>query len=73
MDSKTLLNSRVVWIVALVTCCGVWSAKGWSEIKVGTETGEMYPDFRLPTVDDKASRLSDYRGKKIMLFHFASW
>ena len=40
---------------------------------IGIEEGQMYPDFLLPTVDNKLGRLSDYRGKKVLLFHFASW
>lgn len=40
---------------------------------IGIEEGQMYPDFMLPTVDGDVARLSDYRGKKIILFHFASW
>ena len=40
---------------------------------VGVKTGEMYPDFLLPTLDGELGRFSDYRGKKILLFHFASW
>ena len=40
---------------------------------LGIAKGEFYPDFRLPLLDGEAGRLSDYRGKKIILFHFASW
>ena len=40
---------------------------------IGIEEGQAYPDFLLPTLDNKRARLSDYRGKKILLFHFASW
>ena len=40
---------------------------------IGTKTGEMYPDFVLPTLDGEIKRLSDFRGKRILLFHFASW
>ena len=40
---------------------------------MGTKTGEMYPDFVLPTVDGEVRQLSDYRGKPVLLFHFASW
>lgn len=40
---------------------------------VGTHEGEMYPDFYLPKVDGGFGRLSDYRGKKVLLIHFASW
>ncbi len=40
---------------------------------VGIDAGEMYPDFLLPTLDGELHRFSEYRGKKILLFHFASW
>jgi len=43
---------------------------------IGAKEGELYPDFLLPTLDGKLDRLSAYHGKhgkKILLFHFASW
>ena len=40
---------------------------------IGVKAGEMYPDFLLPTLDGELHRFSEYRGKKILLFHFASW
>ena len=40
---------------------------------VGTNIGEMYPDFYLPRLDGSFGRLSDYRGSKVLLIHFASW
>lgn len=41
--------------------------------EIGTQPGQLYPDFYLPKLDGGFGRLSDYRGKKIILFHFASW
>lgn len=36
--------------------------------------GQPHPDFVLPSVDDgEPLQLSDYRGKKVLLLHFASW
>lgn len=36
--------------------------------------GRAHPDFVLPSIDDGAPiRLSDFRGKKVLLLHFASW
>ena len=36
--------------------------------------GQPHPDFVLPNIEDgKPIRLSDYRGKKVLLVHFASW
>ena len=40
---------------------------------VGTKTGQIHPDFLLPKLDGEFGRLSDYRGKKVLLIHFASW
>ncbi len=40
---------------------------------IGTAVGEAYPDFVLPTLEGKDVRLSDFRGKKVLLIHFASW
>ncbi len=40
---------------------------------IGVRVGEIYPDFFLPDLDGKYLRLSDFRGKKVFLFHFASW
>ena len=37
------------------------------------ELGSPHPDFVLPTLDGGYARLSDYRGKKVLLIHFASW
>lgn len=36
--------------------------------------GEPHPDFVLPRIDNgQPLRLSDYRGQKVLLIHFASW
>ena len=36
--------------------------------------GEKHPDFTLPnTADGQPVSLADYRGKKALLVHFASW
>ncbi len=58
-----------VWCLAL--CFGVVEAAETPEI--GTNVQQMYPDFRLPKLDGEFGRLSDYRGNKVLLIHFASW
>jgi hypothetical protein len=36
--------------------------------------GEMFPDIPLPSLaDGSPTRLSDFRGRKVMLHVFASW
>jgi len=38
------------------------------------EIGQPHPDFVLPKIaDGKPLKLSDFRGKKVLLVHFASW
>jgi len=38
------------------------------------DIGEQHFDFELPNIDDgKPKKLSEYRGKKVLLIHFASW
>ncbi len=43
------------------------------KLAIGTAEGQQHPDFLLPSLDGGFLRLSDYRGKKVFLFHFASW
>jgi hypothetical protein len=33
----------------------------------------LAPDFALPDVDGVVHRLSDYRGRKVVLYAYASW
>ena len=36
--------------------------------------GQQHPDFTLPSIaTGKPVTLSQYRGKKVLLIHFASW
>jgi len=42
-------------------------------VTVGMEVGQRYPDILLPDLDGGFSKVSDYRGKKVLLVHFASW
>ncbi len=44
-----------------------------TEVKTGTKIGLTAPDFTLPTADDKEFKLSDYRGKNVILNFWATW
>lgn len=39
----------------------------------GLAKGETAPDFELTTLDGEAVRLSDYKGKKVILNFWATW
>lgn len=44
-----------------------------SEQKQGLEVGNIAPDFELKLLTGEATKLSDYRGKKVMLNFWATW
>ena len=60
-----------VWAVAATSASAVLAAP--AQRTIGTKEGQMYPDFLLPNLDGRLGRLSDHRGKKVLLIHFASW
>ncbi len=38
------------------------------------EVGKLHPDITLPSIETRESvSLTAYRGKKVLLIHFASW
>jgi thiol-disulfide isomerase/thioredoxin len=44
-----------------------------STAKVGTRIGLTAPDFTLPTTGEKEFKLSDYRGRNVILNFWATW
>lgn len=61
---------RLILCVLGLTLCSPWAVG----IEKGIDPGRLYPDFTLPRVDtDRAVSLEDYRGRRVLLIHFASW
>ena len=52
---------------------GVWFFGEGAAARRSTMTSLEAPDFELPDLDGKMHRLSDYRGKKVLLAAWASW
>ncbi len=71
MSSESHIRLRCAVILLMVGFA--FSALAEDRPEIGAKTGQMYPDFVLPTLDGDIKRLSDFRGKRILLFHFASW
>lgn len=44
-----------------------------AQLAAGINLGDRHPDFSLPNLDGEAVRLSDYRGKHVLIFMWASW
>ena len=45
-------------------------------VEIGMKVGQLHPWFRLPAADGaegKFHSITDYRGRRLLLFHFASW
>ncbi len=75
MTSKRIFSKSVTAAVLLACLSVLAPGRAHAEDRpiIGLKSGQMYPDFLLPTLDGELHRLSEYRGKKILLFHFASW
>jgi len=59
-------------MLALVLALGV--ALPPQSVPVGRDVGQLFPDLELPTVDGKSTvRLSELRGRRLLLIEFASW
>jgi peroxiredoxin len=44
-----------------------------NEPSEGTALGEIHPEFELPGLNGQPVHLSDYRGKNLLIFMWASW
>ena len=52
---------------------GVWYFGEGAATRRASLASLQAPDFELPDLDGKTHRLSDYRGKKVLLAAWASW
>ena len=73
------MRRMAITLILLAVCRSASSAeKPLSAISLETSgrltVGSPYPDFELPRLGDRAAvRLSQFRGKKVLLIQFASW
>ena len=64
------MNRRRLLHHAFISVVGLWGveARGSTGLKVG----DLAPDFTLRSTDGGQVRLSDYRGKKVVLAFFVA-
>lgn len=76
------MKSRIVgWLLTQLICvttmaglAAVVHAAPSEPVGYRPVVGELHPDFVLPNIETgEPVRLSDLKGKKVLLIHFASW
>ena len=72
-DPIILIIAAVVISVMLIF--GIQKARhnSGAQSPGGKLQGQMAPDFELPSLDGKPIKLSDYRGKAVLLNFWATW
>lgn len=75
MNVKTFKQIAIASLVfGIIGIVSTESATAQSSNPYKPSVGEVHPDFSLPSIADrKPIKLSEFRGKKMLLFHFASW
>lgn len=68
------LSAVLVFGVAVIASASTSGAQESESKTYRPKVGELHDDFCLPQIgNSKPVSLSDFRGKKVLLMHFASW
>lgn len=76
------INKYLFGLILLFICIGGWyfymrqdnnEQKSTGQTSVGVQIGDKAPDFSLKTLDGRTLKLSDFRGKKVVLNFWATW
>jgi len=68
-----LVIIAVAAVIALMLVVGLRSARHRQNPLAAQMKGNVAPDFTLQSLDGKTVRLSDYRGKGVLLNFWATW
>lgn len=69
-------SNRRLWITTLLVglgSSGLAQSKPYPQPQVATARGEMAPDFTLSDQDGNNFRLSDQRGRWVLLFFYTGY
>ena len=74
MHNKRLSLAAVVGFTAITLSVTSAPATPAQRLDPRFDVGDVFPDLALPSLEDGTpTRLSDFRGHKVMLHVFASW
>jgi peroxiredoxin Q/BCP len=59
-----------LWLLGGVLVLGGWAATALMQSPIELKEGDAAPNFALPGADGKTHRLSDYRGRAVVLAWF---
>lgn len=75
-----LLAFAIIHVVISTVATNTWEKSGWGEGQVlaegqksGIKIGQLAPDFELTSLKGEPVKLSDFRGKKVVLNFWATW
>lgn len=69
---RTLLPIILI-VVVLVSGCGSSTPTSTTAVSEGINIGDRAIDFQLQTLDGKTVKLSDFRGKPVLLNFWTTW
>lgn len=73
MKRSPLVLVVVAFVVALMLYVGVHQARRSGSLTAHLKQSSPAPDFALESLDGKTMRLSDFRGKAVLLNFWATW
>lgn len=73
MKRSPLALVVVAFVVALMLYFGYSKARQGASLTSHLKVSSAAPDFSLESLDGKTTRLSDYRGKAVLLNFWATW
>lgn len=70
-----MMNNQVIKRIVLILLIGMFGYFGFSMIHQGkkTDVGDKAYNFSLPNLDGATTKLTDYKGKMVVINYFATW